>query len=187
MRYMNIVEPIRDIDLVKDVGNYLKEKNERNYIMYLLGIYSGLRITDILSLKAKDVKSRSSISLREKKTGKQKIFQINPFLKKELERYIDENNIEMDEYLIRSNGKVNKPISREMAYIIMKDAATYFGLFNIGTHTMRKTFGYHFYKQTGDVVSLQKIFNHSDPSITLKYIGIEQSEINYKMSKFRLF
>lgn len=184
---MNIVEPIRDIDLVKDVGDYLKKKNPRNYIMYLLGIYSGLRITDILNLKAKDVVSRSTISLREKKTGKQKIFQINPYLKKELQIYIDENNIEMDEYLIKAQGKKNKPISREMAYMIMKDAAEYFGLFNIGTHTMRKTFGYHFYEQYGDIVSLQKIFNHSDPSVTLKYIGLEQSEINTKMNKFKLY
>lgn len=184
---MNIVEPIRDIDLVKDIGNYLLAKSERNYIMYLIGIYSGLRITDILNLKAKDVKSRSSISLREMKTGKQKIFQINPYLRKELERYIDENNIEMDEYLIKRQGKQNKPISREMAYMIMKDAATYFGLFNIGTHTMRKTFGYHFYRQTQDIVTLQMIFNHSDPSVTLRYIGIEQSQINHKINKFKLY
>lgn len=184
---MNIVEPIREIDLVKDIGNHLKARNERNYIMYLLGIYSGLRITDILNLRVRDVSGRSSISLREKKTGKQKIFQINPFLKKELTRYIEENSLKKDQYLIKAQGRKNKAISREMAYMIMREAAEYFGLFNIGTHTMRKTFGYHFYKQTGDVVSLQKIFNHSDPSITLKYIGIEQSELNKKMSKFKLY
>ena len=182
---MNTVEPIRDIDLIKDIGKYIKNKSERNYIMFLTGIYSGLRITDILNLKVKDVKSKNQISLREKKTGKQRIFPINPFLKRALESYIED--MDMDDYLIKSPGKINKPITRDMAYKIMKDAAEYFGLTNIGTHTLRKTFGYHFYMQTKDIVTLQKIFNHSDPSITLVYIGIEQSKINEKMNKFKLF
>lgn len=184
---MNTVEPIRDVDLIKDIGKYFKERSERNYIMYLLGIYSGLRITDILSLQVKDVKSKNSISIREQKTGKQRIFPINPFLKRALESYIYDNELDMDEYLIRSPGKNNKPITRDMAYKIMGQVAEYFGLYNIGTHTLRKTFGYHFYLQTKDIVTLQKIFNHSDPSITLIYIGIEQSKINEKMNKFKLF
>ena len=93
----------------------------------------------------------------------------------------------MDDYLIKSQGKMNRPITRDMAYKIMQEAAEYFGLMNIGTHTLRKTFGHHFYMQTQDIVTLQKIFNHSDPSITLIYIGIEQSKINEKMSRFKLF
>lgn len=184
---MNRVEPIRDVDLIKDIGKYLRNKSERNYIMFLIGVYSGLRITDILGLKVKDVKSKNQISMREKKTGKQRIFPINPFLKRALGSYIEDYNLDMDDYLIRSQGKMNKPITRDMAYKIMKEAAEYFGLMNIGTHTLRKTFGYHFYMQTKDIVTLQKIFNHSDPSITLIYIGIEQSKINEKMNKFKLF
>ncbi|MEG1704783.1 MAG: site-specific integrase [Niameybacter sp.] len=184
---MNRVEPIRDIDLIKDIGKYLKNKAERNYIMFLIGIYSGLRITDILNLRVRDVKSRNQISMREQKTGKQRIFPINPFLKRALEEYIEDYDLEMEEYLIKRTGKKNKPITRDMAYKIMRDVAEYFGLTNIGTHTLRKTFGYHFYMQTKDIVTLQKIFNHSDPSITLIYIGIEQSKINEKMNKFKLF
>ena len=47
----------------------------------------------------------------------------------------------------------------------------------IGTHTMRKTFGYHHYKKFKDIVLLQKMFNHSNSSITLRYIGIDEEEI----------
>jgi integrase len=184
---INRVEPIRDIDMVKDIGKYFKSRCERNYIMYLLGVYSGLRITDILNLKVKSVRNKSSISMREQKTGKQRIFPINPFLRKALESYIDENDLEPDDYLIRRPGVENKPITRDMAYKIMKQAADYFGLYNIGTHTLRKTFGYHHYMQFKNVVILQRIFNHSDPSITLIYIGIEQSKINETMNKFKLF
>lgn len=184
---MNTVEPIRDMDLLKDISKYIKKKSDRDYIMFLIGIYSGLRISDILNLRVRDVKYKSSISLREKKTGKQRIFPINPFLKKELAKYIDDYFLDMEEYLIKRQGKHNKPISRQMAYRIMDQTAKYFGLYNIGTHTLRKTFGYHFYMQTKDIVTLQKIFNHSDPSVTLKYIGIEQSEINHKMNRFKIF
>jgi integrase len=150
----------------------------------MVGIYCGLRISDILKLKVSDVKDKNYIKVRETKTGKEKIFPINPILKKVLKEYTDNRN--PDEYLIKSREGYNQPISREMAYMIFKDIGRQFGVENLGTHTMRKTFGYHFYKQTKDVVKLMKIFNHSDPSITLHYIGIEQESINDAMNKFKI-
>jgi integrase len=56
----------------------------------------------------------------------------------------------------------------------------------IGTHTLRKTFGYHFYQQTKDVAMLQEIFNHSSPAITLKYIGVNQDSMDRAMTKFKI-
>ena len=56
----------------------------------------------------------------------------------------------------------------------------------VGTHTMRKTFGYHHYQKFKDVAMLQKIFNHSSPQITLRYIGIEQDQIDESYSNFIL-
>ena len=70
---MNYVEPIRNPETVKDIGDYLKEKSEKLFVMYSIGIYSGLRISDILALKVRDVKGKSEIKLREKKTGKENI------------------------------------------------------------------------------------------------------------------
>ena len=58
---------------------------------------------------------------------------------------------------------------------------------NVGTHTMRKTFGYHHYKQFNDVALLQKILNHSSPSITLRYISIYQEEIDSSYNSFELW
>ncbi len=57
---------------------------------------------------------------------------------------------------------------------------------NVGTHTMRKTFGYHHYKQFNDVALLQKILNHSSPSITLRYISIYQEKIDSSYNSFEL-
>lgn len=184
---LNVVEPIRSIQKVRDIGNCLKARNERDYIMYLIGIYSGLRISDILKLKVRDVLNKDCINIKEKKTGKQKIFAINPYLKKELSKYIKVKNLKGEDYLIRRRGEENEPITRYMAYRILNKVAKMNGIENIGTHTLRKTFGYHFYEQTKDIVSLQKIYNHSDPKVTLRYIGIEREELNKKMENLKLF
>lgn len=60
------------------------------------------------------------------------------------------------------------------------------GLEEIGTHTMRKTFGYWHYQQYKDVAILQEIFNHSSPSVTLRYIGINQDNIDKSYMNFSL-
>ena len=57
---------------------------------------------------------------------------------------------------------------------------------NVGTHTLRKTFGYHFYKQTKDVAMLQNILNHSVQNITLRYIGITQDMIELELKQIKL-
>ncbi len=182
---MNYVEPIRDSEKVKLVSTYLKETNKRNYMMFMIGIYSGLRISDILSLRVCDVKNKSSINIREKKTKKQKVFEINPILKREIKWYCEGKSL--NEYLIKSRECKNKPLSRGMAYRIMKDVGELFGISDLGTHTMRKTFGYHHYKQYKDVVMLQNIFNHASPTITLRYIGYEQENINKSIKNFKIF
>lgn len=182
---MNYVEPIRDPEMVRNICTYLKETNQRNFIMFFLGIYSGLRISDILKLRVADVKNKNNINIREKKTGKQKMYVINPALKKELKAYCEDKPL--SEYLIKSREKDNKPITRERAYQIVKEIGELFGIPDLGTHTLRKTFGYHHYLQYKDVVMLQKIFNHASPAITLKYIGYEQEKIDKSIKNFKIF
>ncbi|MEB8717495.1 tyrosine-type recombinase/integrase, partial [Bacillus cereus] len=131
---MNFVQPIRDPEQIQQIKEYLKEKNARNYILFVMGINTGLRISDILKLKVGDLKG-SHISMREMKTGKQKRIQITAALKREL-RWFNENR-EDDEYLLKSRQGKNRPIGRSMAYKILSGAAAEFGLDEIGTHTLR--------------------------------------------------
>ncbi|WP_342668518.1 tyrosine-type recombinase/integrase [Cytobacillus solani] len=56
----------------------------------------------------------------------------------------------------------------------------------IGTHTLRKTFGYHFYQKYKDVAVLQQIFNHSSPAVTMRYIGINQDIMDEAVDGFSL-
>lgn len=169
---MNTVEPIRDKELVIDIADYLKIHNNRDYVMYMFGIYSGLRISDILKFRVRDVRDKKYISLREKKTGNEKKFPINKELRKVLDEYIKDKKDY--EYLFKTPNQPNKPISRQQAYNILSKAARSFGIESVGTHTLRKTFGYHMYKQTNDAALLMDIFGHSDINITLRYIGINQ-------------
>lgn len=181
---MNYVEPIRDVKKIQDIAEYLKEQSEKYYVMYMIGIYSGLRISDILKLKVRDVRGKSSIKLRETKTGKERLFPIN----KELYPVINDYCVNMKEYdyIVPSSKAFNKAVSREYAYRVIHAAGERFGLDNLGTHTLRKTFGYHFYKQTKDIALLMRILNHSDEKKTLRYIGIEQNTIDSAMRKFSL-
>ena len=180
---MNVVEPIRDEAIIEKILIDLRATSERNYVMFFFGIYSGLRISDILKLKVEDVRGKIAIRLKEKKTQHNNEIELVKPLQDVLKVFCA--NRPSKELLFLSRVGVNKAISRGRAYEIINASAQKFGLNHIGTHTMRKTFGYHFYKMYKDIAILQEIFKHSDPSITLKYIGINNDEKRAKMRDFR--
>ncbi|MGE6721076.1 site-specific integrase [Peribacillus frigoritolerans] len=182
---MNFVQPIRDPEIIQDIERFLKEKQVRDYIMFILGIYTALRISDILRLRVKDLRGKQYLTIKEKKTMKGRTIALHPIVKRELKKYLTDKPD--NEYVIKSRVGKNRPITRERAYAILREAAEEFGLDAIGTHTLRKTFGYHLYKKTMDVALLQSIFNHADPSYTLRYIGITQDSMNDAIIKLKYF
>ncbi len=183
---MNTVEPIRDKKQIKAFKTLLEARAAKYAMMFSLGINSGLRVSDILSLKVSDVKDKDHITIKEQKTGKTKRFLVNDALQHELVSYIVHDKLRDEDYLIQSRKGENKPITRIQAYRVLNDIGKTLGLDEVGTHTMRKTFGYHHYQKYHDVAILQDIFNHSSPSITLRYIGISQDEKDETMKDFYL-
>lgn len=173
---MNSVDPIRDVNMIHDIAEYLAEKSDRNALLFLYGIYTGLRISDIRLKRVRDVRGKDRFKVIEKKTGKERNFRVNATLKRALDKYVKDKKDY--EYLFASRQGKNRPISRQQAYNILKDAGDKFGLDLIGTHTMRKTFGYHLYKQTGDINLVQTILNHNTPEYTKLYIGLTQDTID---------
>ena len=137
-KYMNIVQPIRDKEIIQEIKEFYKEQNERNYILFLLGINTGFRISDILRLRVRDVEGWN-IVIREKKTRKIKDVKMPSELKRAIRNYTEGKP--KNEYLIKSRNGKNKPITRAMAYVILNQAAEEFGLERIGTHSLRKTYG----------------------------------------------
>lgn len=180
---MEFVQPIRDKKQLDAIKKVLRATNVRDECLFVLGINSGLRISDLLKLKISDVandngKPKDRIILREQKTNKLKEFPLSETTKKTLKRYLDIRNIEMEEALFPSR-KGSRPISRQQAYRILNNAARAIGIKDrIGTHTLRKTFGYHAFKSGVDITRIQKLLNHSAPSVTLAYIGITQEELD---------
>jgi integrase len=184
---MNLVEPIRDKELIQDIKGYLKHKNRRNYILFLLGINTGMAIADLLKLKVRDVEGWHIVYKRQKTLKKRRPAQrikLSNAVKKELREYTKDKP--KDEFLFKSRNGKNKPITRAMAYVILREAAEEFGLEAIGTHSMRKTWGYFYYKNFNDVADLQGQMGHADPSYTLRYIGISQDEKDKRRSNLVL-
>lgn len=180
---MTKVEPIRNKKDIQKVEKILSKQSNRDLLLFVMGTNCGLRISDILRLNVGDVRSKTHIQLTEKKTGKFKKFPINSKLKPLLDEFIQDRN--NDEPLFLSHW--GNRLDRVTAYYTIKNACKQAGIQDkIGTHSMRKSFGYHHYQQFKDVVILQKIFNHSCPQITLRYIGIEQDEIDYSYNNFIL-
>jgi len=180
---MEFVDPIRETSTIEHIKKILLSQSKRNFLLFTLGINSALRISDLLRLKIKDVtdskgKPLERISLREKKTGKTKSFPLTTNSKKAIILYYNDVHPERDSFLFYSFSP-NKSISRVQAYRIINAAARMAGINDrIGTHTLRKTFAYHAYKNGYDISIIQKLLNHSSPSTTLRYIGITQDDID---------
>src|SRR5699024_227888 len=122
---------------------------------------------DLVRIKVGDVRNQDLFSIREGKTNKRREINIG-MIQTEIAPFIEGK--QPDAYLFKSQ-KGSRAISTTQVYRILNDAADLLDRDDIGTHTMRKTFGYHHYKQFKDVAILQEIFNHTAPSITMRYIG----------------
>lgn len=162
----------------------------RNKMLFLIGINVGLRASDLVTLRYSfflkdDGTFKEFYTLQPKKTKKTKKFvklYFNQVVKKAITEYIEEYPIQdMEDYLFKSR-KGDGAISERALWKIVVDAAADVGIDkNVGSHTLRKTFGFWAWHNAEDknkaLVTLQMIFNHSDTHTTLKYIGILNSEI----------
>jgi integrase len=182
------VQPIRSKQQIEDMKWALKRHcSERDYIMFLVGINTGLRVSDILGLKKVQIiklkkrQGRKEFMVKEGKTKKERMINVTSIFD-EVYSYA----MQLDSEWLFPSRKGDKPISKIQAYRQLQKAGDFAGIEAIGTHTMRKTFGYWFYKQTKDMAKLQQILNHSTPQITLTYIGINKEEIDDVLDTFSL-
>jgi integrase len=182
---MEFVEPIRDRKKI-DAMKKILAGSPRDYLLFIIGINTAFRVSDLLSLRYRDVmdekgKLFTHFKLKETKTGKNNKVVMSKGVQKALKDYIkDHYKGNLDDYLFESrkrdkNGNP-QPINRKSAWRIIQEAAEQVGLKNIGSHSLRKTFAYHAYQSGTDIVLLQDMLNHSSPSVTLRYIGITQDE-----------
>jgi len=173
------VDPIRSGKDIKKIKRLLKG-NSRDLLLFTMGINNGLRISDLLRLKVGDVNevaAGETLRIKEKKTGKDNVLMINHSVHKILALYLEEDKPQDEDYLFQSRNGNNKPLTRETVHKMIKEwTRSLKG--NYGTHTLRKTFGYM--QRTKYGVSFEvlcKRFGHSSPSITMRYLGIDDKEV----------
>ena len=172
----------KDLERFKDF--YLKEDyNPRNYAFIALGLNTALRVSDLIRFTWNDVYDfdkkhfRSHIILVEKKTSKQSTIFMNSRIISVLKWYKSQSNVSLSSNSFLFTGSDNQSISRSTAYRIVKNAAVVCGIEGvISPHSLRKTFGYHAWKQGTSPVLLMDIYQHSSFEITKRYLGIEQDE-----------
>lgn len=191
-------QPIRKQSEIDKLSSYFWNKNLRDYAMFIFGIFTGRRIVDIVRLNVRDVayidrKSRFCIAerlrIQEKKTGKFIDMIIHPTARRALGKYLRQRRNKapslgavLNEPLFKSqkarhDGQYR--ITQRHALRVLSNAARNCGLeYKIGTHSLRKTFGYRLYMSDTDIELIQKLLNHSSPAITLSYIGITQNDMD---------
>lgn len=179
---MATTEPIRDKDQLRELTSYFLNKGDRrNHALVNLCLHTVLRISDILNLKTDDVYDyknrcvRKDIHLKEQKTGKTKTVAIHSKLSKALNLYFPSTS--QGQALILS-PKSNKSISRTQAFRIIRDAGNVLGIGRISCHSLRKTFGYHSWKDGVHIAVIMEIYNHSNFEVTRRYLGITQDDKN---------
>lgn len=171
----------------------------RNKMMFLIGINLGIRASDLCGLKYNffmnnDGSFKEYYSLKPKKTRKTNKFvklYFNQTVVKAVTNYIEQYPLEdIDEYLFKSR-KGDGHITEISLGRIIKDAAEECGIDkNICSHSLRKTFGFWAYHNAEDknnaLIILQKIFNHSSPAMTSKYIGLTDNEMSDVFNELNL-
>lgn len=192
---MSTTLPIKNAEqlrLFKDF--YQKEKpNARNYTLIIMGLNSALRISDILGLTYGDVYDyhqeewKTHLVVTEQKTGKQNRIYMNREIQETLRIYADPSQKTSSLWLFGSQMQKEQPLSRYQAYRIVKKAAVYAGLdANVSCHSLRKTFGYHAWKQGTQPALLMNIYNHSTYQITKRYLGIDQDDKDEVFAKIKI-
>lgn len=186
------VFPIKSRDQLNEMASWLRANADHKYLLaFILGINLGLRANELLELKCSDIffpdgtircimddctNTTDRISVYQEKVNKRRGLYLNDSCVHAIQWYYDDNiNHYHDGFIFssREGGHIEVDTLRK----VLKKAAKACGIKqNIGTHTLRKTFGYLHYQTNHDIVFLQRLFGHSSALITMRYIGIADEE-----------
>lgn len=179
-------KPIKDIKLVYDIQDYLRYKNERDYVLFVLGVTTGYRAGDLVKLQVRDVKEALRtgyfLILESKKENTRNIRKENikprevkivSKTAKILRDYIKDKKDY--EFMFKSRKGSNNHITVAHVSRILSEAAENFNLQNITAHSMRKTYAYSIYKKSEyDIVAVKEMLGHSSTEITKRYLGLDR-------------
>ena len=172
------VEPIKNLNDIKTIKKLLADK-PRDYCLFVFGINTNLRASDLLQITAgmvDGVLAGDEIELKEQKTGKRRRITLNKSVVDAIHALLQSREYQSsDKLFIGQRGPLTVPsINR-----LVKQWCKKINLAgNYGSHTLRKTFGYHQRISFGvGLPELMVCFNHSTQRQTLDYLCIQPSEI----------
>ena len=195
---MNFVEPIRDRKKIAQIKNLLRgQKRYRDLLLFVVGINTALRISDLLQLRIvhlvddqQQIKKRFWI--REQKRGKRHEITINNSIRDVLEEFLEAYAGVADnpKYFLFFNTKIKNyavPIKRGQAWKFITTICQQVGLRgNFGTHSLRKTWGYHARMSGVDLALIMHKLNHESIAYTKRYLGITDDELQAVIQKLNL-
>jgi len=187
-----VTEPIRNKKQVRQLAEYyLNQGQLRNHVLVVLGVYTALRISDLLRLRWDDVydfenrRIRTSITITEGKTKKSKTFALNKDAVRALTLFAMQT-ARQGVFLIE-NQQTKKAISRIQAYRLIRAASEHLRFqCRVSCHSLRKTFGYHAWKSGVSPAVIMEIYNHSSLAVTRRYLGVTQDDKNAVYTGLRL-
>jgi integrase len=186
---MNFVEPIHSTKKIAQIKNLLRGQGRiRDLFLFVVGINTALRISDLLPLKMghfvdEKGKTKQRFWIRERKRGKRHEVVINNSIRQTLGEYLQAYpgiiaDREKQVFFSGHHPQRAVAIKRGQAYNFVSSICRDVGLTgNYGTHTLRKTWGYHARMQGVDLALIMHKLNHSSLAYTKRYLGITDDEL----------
>jgi len=196
--FMNFVEPIRNRKKIAQIKNLLRgEKRFRDLLLFTVGINIALRISDLLRLRVEhflDAKKRlrRRFWIREEKRGKRQEVVVNDSIRTVLTEYLDaypDISVNPQHFIFFNTrtGDYSQPIKRGQAWKFITTICQSMGLRgNFGTHSLRKTWGYHARMNGVDLALIMYKLNHSNLAYTKRYLGITDDELQAVIQRLNL-
>ncbi len=172
-------------DQFKSLISKLERDGEYKFcLLVAMGVFTGLRISDLLQIKFNQFIETEFLNIIEKKTKKDRKIKINSDLKEMVERIKLKMNVTNDEQYIFVNKYGTKPIDKSYVNVKLKELLNKYDIHlegNVSSHMFRKTLGNRALKLNNysneSMVLLMELFNHSSPDTTKRYLGVRDSEI----------
>jgi len=187
-------EPIRDPAKLESIRNTLKENaTPRDYLLFVLGVNTALRLRDLLSLRVCDVvdsrgRVRNVIPAAQPGKGSARAV-LNASCRDALRYYLEAGGTANQDTLLFAAGKASRPLGRTQVWRLVNNWCRAAGLAegHFGAHTLRKTWGYMALRHHSiPIGAIQAKFNHATPGVTRRYLGVEGEKVENVESRVNL-
>jgi integrase len=183
-----------DWDDFKSLIGKLERDGEFKFcLLFSIGVFTGLRISDLLRLRFSQFENSEILTIQEQKTKKTRRIKINQDLKEIVDRVKGRMVVTDTDQYIFLNRFGTKPIDKSYVNVKLKELLKQYNIVlegNASSHLFRKTLGNRVLRLNNysneSVILLMELFGHSSPSITKKYLGIREKEIHDVYDSIRL-